>query len=84
MGYTFYPHLNCNPMGNNRKTTRGRKKQIIYSEPRKIFVEQYLAPKGEKLLLSGKITKKEAWEKYGKNRYKINPSATPIKTINHV
>lgn len=93
-------------MANNRKTTRGRKgqiittiildkkanimkrvtgiKQIIYSEPRRILVERYLSPKGTRLLKTKEITKKEVWEKYGKNRYALNVNAKPVKVIAHV
>ena len=70
-------------MANNREPKNRRKDQVVYSEPRKIFVKKYLTPKGQGLLLSKQITKKEAWEKYGKNRYKINPNAKPIKMISH-
>lgn len=61
---------------------KGRK-QIIYSEPRKIFKEEYLTAKGERLLKSKKITKEEAWKKYGKKRYTINKNAFVVKEIFH-
>ena len=62
---------------------KGRK-QVIYSEPRKLFKERYLTSKGAKLLLLKQISKEEAWKKYGKNRYRINPNAKTIKVINHL
>lgn len=72
-------------MANNRKTTKGRikRQQTIYSEPKRIFVEKYLTPKGKKLLANKEISKEDAWEKYGKNRYKDNPNAVPIGTVTH-
>lgn len=71
-------------MANNRKTTKGRNRiQVIYSEPRRVFIERYLTPKGERLLKQGVLTKKEADEKYGKNRYRINTEAHPVKLIKH-
>ena len=70
-------------MANNRKTTNGRRNQVVYSEPQKLFVEKYLSPKGKRLLMNKEITKTEAWLKYGKNRYRINPNARPVKVIKH-
>lgn len=57
--------------------------QTVYSEPRRVFKEKYLTPKGKRLLANKEISKKEAWEKYGKKRYTINPNAKPIKVIVH-
>ena len=57
--------------------------QIIYSEKRKKFIENYLSPKGQRLVKEGKLTKEEATKKYGKNRYRVNLNAKPVKTINH-
>lgn len=72
-------------MANNRKTTRGRKTQVIYSAPRRIFKEKYLTPKGLKLLAASKDPRerKIIRSKYTKNRYTINPDAQPIKLIRH-
>lgn len=84
-------------MANNRKTTRGRKNQIqiIYSEPQWILKERYLSPKGKKLLDklqtmyeslkdNGYIQSSiQIWNKYGKNRYQLNPNAKLIKIIVH-
>jgi len=70
-------------MAINRKTTRGRKKQVIYSEPRKIFVKKYLSPKGLKLLATNQFSKEEIWERYGKNKYVINTEAVPVRIIYH-
>lgn len=71
-------------MANNRQATRSRIKQVVYSEPRKVFKEKYLTEKGQDLLNRGLISKKEAWNKYGKKRYTINPDAKPVKVITHV
>lgn len=57
--------------------------QIVYDRPRKVFKEKYLTKKGKRLLMNKEITKKEAWEKYGKNRYTIDPEAKPIRVITH-
>lgn len=58
-------------------------KQVIYSQPRKIFVKRYLTAKGVRLVNAGTITPEEADNKYGKNLYRLNPNAKPIKTIDH-
>ena len=73
-------------MANNRKNKvriDGKRIQIVYSKPQRILKENYLTPKGKRLLDNGEITKEEAWEKYGKNRYEDNPNAKPIGTIIH-
>ena len=87
-------------MANNRKTTRGRKqneeftkfegtqvrarKQVVYSEPRRIFKERYITDHMlEKAIRMG-MSKKKALEVYGKNRYIDNPNAKPVKTITHI
>jgi hypothetical protein len=59
--------------------------QMIMSAPRRMFVGKYLTPKGEKLLLSAKTKaeKNAIWEKYGKNRYQLNPESRPVKLIYH-
>ena len=61
------------------------RKQVVYSEPRRILVEEYLTPKGERLmaLAKTKAERKEIKAKYGKNRYKVNPNAKPVKLIIH-
>ena len=61
----------------------GKKIQTIYSEPRKIFVKRYLTEKGVRLVNAGTITPEEADKKYGKNLYRLNPNARPIKKITH-
>lgn len=58
--------------------------QFVRSKPQRLFVEKYLTRKGKKLLSSGVIGKKEAWEKYGKNRYKDDPESVIIKSIKHI
>ena len=73
-------------MANNRKTTRGRKKdqhysQVVMSAPSKLFVERYLSPKGKKLLILNPKDKKIIWAKYGKNRYRSNPTSYPCRNM---
>lgn len=66
-------------------TTMRKIKQTVMSAPGKLLVGKYLSPRGEFLLLSAK-TKKEKeliWAKYGKNRYRNNPDARPVKVIEH-
>ena len=71
-------------MAKNRKTRKnGRKVQVVYSKPQKKFVERCLTPKGSMLLATKQITKKDAWERYGKNRYVIDPEAIPVGLIYH-
>jgi hypothetical protein len=80
------------PYGANRRPINNRSNklggsnahirvQTVYSEPCKILVGSYLTKKGQKLKLNGAT--QEELNKYRKNRYKINPNATPIKTIYH-
>ncbi len=73
-------------MAKSNRTNRNRSNkriQVIYSEPKKIFKERYLSPKGKMLLKTGQITKEEAWNWYGKNRYTSNPNAKPVGSITH-
>lgn len=72
------------PVSKNRKK-RNNKQQIVFSEPRKIFVETYLTPKGQKLIkkTKSKVQKQLVNLKYQKNRYKTNPYAKPVRTIFH-
>lgn len=58
--------------------------QIIYSEPQKIFKEDYLSPKGKRLLKEDNLSREEIIEKYGKKRYTINHDAKPKKQIKHI
>lgn len=69
---------------NMRKSTNGRRVQTVYSESLWILSGKYLTAKGRKLLQTNQITEKEAWEKYGKNRYRINLNAKPLKRIVHI
>ena len=48
--------------------------QIVYSQPRRVFNEKYLTPKGVLALSKAKNRAERAgiWRKYGKNRYKLN------------
>jgi len=68
---------------NDRKEKTKDNIQIIYSEQRRVFKEKYLTPKGVRLLANKEITKEDAWKRYGKNRYHINPNAKPIGEITH-
>lgn len=72
-------------MPNNRKRTKGRIKQTVYSEPRRIRItfEKVLTPTGERLVAEGKMTRKAALKKYGKHKYRINPRAVPVKVVDH-
>lgn len=69
---------------NMRKSTNGRRVQTIYSEPQWLLSGKYLTEKGKRLLQTRQISEKEAWGKYGKNRYHINPNARPLKRIVHI
>lgn len=62
---------------NNRKTTPGRRRVALNSEPKQIFVGSYLAPKGLKLLKSATSSsaKKHIKLKFVKNRYATNPNS---------
>jgi hypothetical protein len=53
--------------------------QIIYDQPRKLFVERYLSPSAKKRAFLAGIPEKKALEIYGKNRYRINPDAKPVR-----
>lgn len=67
----------------NRKATKGRIKQTVYSEPRRIFKERYITDHMlEKAIRMG-MSKKEAFKIYSKNRYTINKNAKPVKVIEH-
>ena len=65
------------------KRKKSIRMQMVLNKPLKTFKEKYISPKGLKLFVQGVITRKEAWEKYGKNRYTINPNAKIIKGIKH-
>jgi len=69
---------------NNRKHTKGRVKQVVLSQPEKIFVEDYISPKGLRLVAAKEMTKKEAKKIYGKKRYRKNPDAVGVRTIQHL
>jgi hypothetical protein len=67
------------------KTPKGKRVQLVLSEPMFILKEKYLTKKG-KLLLEQATTETETkiiWQKYGKNRYYINISSKKVKTIYH-
>jgi hypothetical protein len=55
----------------------GTRKQIVMTAPSKLFVERYLTNKGKFLMKLAKTRKEKdiLWDKYGKNRYRINPDA---------
>lgn len=70
-------------MANNRKSTRGRRKQAVLSAPGRIFVERYITDHMLERAIRNGLSKNEALEKYGKNRYRPNPEAKVIKFITH-
>jgi hypothetical protein len=72
-------------MANQTEPCLKVRKQIVLSAPRKIFVERYLTPKGKRMmtLASSRKEKDAVWAKYGKNRYRINSDAIPVKVIKH-
>jgi hypothetical protein len=72
-------------MPNNRKATRSRRKQVVYSQPQWILVGSYLSPKGQRLFnIARRTDAKELIERqFSKNRYRLNPDAHVVKIINH-
>jgi hypothetical protein len=72
-------------MANQRKITNGRRRQIVMSAPTKLFVERYLTNKGKYMLVNAKTRaeKDAVWARYGKNKYRNNPEAVPVKCIFH-
>lgn len=70
-------------MAKSRKARVFTKTQEIYDRPRKVLIGRYLTPKGNRLLNEGTITEHEAYHKYGKNQYVIDPDAKVIKVITH-
>jgi hypothetical protein len=75
-------------MGKNKKSNNTRKKtsyiQIVYSEPKYILKERYVTDYMLEKAIRNGMSKAEALDKYGKNRYMINPNAIPLKEIKHV
>ena len=67
---------------NNRRNAQSST-QIIWSEKHLVFKGRYLTAKGSELLRAKTITLEQAWARYGKNRYQINPNASAIKVITH-
>jgi hypothetical protein len=67
-------------MAKNRQNY-GVRKQIIMSAKTRTFVEKYLSPKGKRLIVDAKTKKeqKQIWDKYGKNRYRMNLDARPLR-----
>lgn len=59
-----------------------KRKQVVLTEPAKLFQKRYLTNKGMRLLLQGKISEEEADKKYGKNKYVGNPDAVPFRENN--
>jgi hypothetical protein len=57
--------------------------QTVYSEPRRILTGTRITAKGKELMKKGTLTRYYAKKKYGKNVYKDNPKAMPIKVIHH-
>ena len=58
------------------------RKQIIRTEPLKIFKEQYLTKKGLRLKSEG--VSEELLNRYRKNRYLINEKSKQLKEITHL
>lgn len=59
-------------------------KQHLLSEKGKTFVGRYITPHMlEKATKLEGLSKEEALEKYGKNRYRPNPNAKVIGVLNH-
>lgn len=67
----------------NAKSTPGRRRQEVYSEPQFILVDRYLTPSMAKKAKREKLNKQDALNKYGKNRYAVNPNAKLVKVIYH-
>ena len=53
--------------------------QLIRTQPIRKLVGRYLTNKGKRLVAEGVLTPKQADEKYGKNRYTVNPDSKPFK-----
>ena len=72
-------------MAKNRQANKSRKDniQVVLSAPGRLFKENYLTPKGKRLLASGEMTEKRVWALYGKKRYVTNPKAKPLFEIHH-
>jgi len=70
-------------MAKTRQAQYSRRLQVVFSKPRKTFKERYLTAKGQMLLKTKQISKTEAWERYGKNRYVLDPKAKPVRNIHH-
>ena len=68
---------------NNRKIGNSRRIQFVYDKPEKIFVERYITDHMlEKAIRLG-MSKKQALEIYGKNRYRKNNNLKVTKIIIH-
>ena len=67
---------------NNRKNEQ-KSVQVIYSEPKKVLVGRYITDHMLEKAIRAGLTKKKALELYGKNRYRINTNAVPVKIITH-
>ena len=67
---------------NNRKNNQ-RSIQIVYSEKPKVFIGKYITDHMLEKAIHAGMTKKQALEAYGKNRYRVNPSAKALKIITH-
>ena len=71
---------------NNRKSTSGRRRQIVYSEPQLILVGKSMTEKGRRLLYNlhaSGLSESEIRAKYEKNRYAYNVNAKPVRSIIH-
>ena len=70
------------PKSRNRNKKKERT-QVVYSKPRKVLVGTRITAKGKRLIKEGVLTRYMAKKKYGKNVYKIDPTAVPIGMIYH-
>ena len=73
------------PVKRNNRKSGGSYIQAVYSKenPRKIFLGRYITEHMLAKATEEGLTTREALVKYGKNRYKINLEAKPVKFIKH-
>lgn len=57
--------------------------QDVYDRPQYKLIGKRLTKKGQRLLDNKEISKEEAYEKYGRNKYELDPEAIYLKTIRH-
>lgn len=90
--FSFYPSKypnrrmrRYNPRRQNNRISGGYYVQPVYSskDPNKIFIGRYITKHMADKCEAMGLSKKEALEQYGKNRYIFNPNAKPVKFIKH-